>query len=99
MKTVASPATHGRNTMGNVVIMTANGFIPFGKGQATFLAKRMLGKNDREFAKEIGELQRLGVIDSEREVTGWICPECSSEFDLNDNIVYIYGENSIQGKA
>jgi hypothetical protein len=65
MKTVASPATHGRNTMGNVVIMTANGFIPFGKGQATFLAKRMLGKNDREFAKEIGELQRLGVIDSD----------------------------------
>ena len=43
--------------------------------------------------------QRIGLIDSEREVTGWICPECSSEFDLNDNIVYIYGENSIQGKA
>ena len=65
MKTVASPATHGRNVMGNMVMMTANGFIPFGKGQATFLAKRMLGKNDREFAKEIGELQRLGVIDSD----------------------------------
>ena len=26
--------------------------------------------------------QRIGLIDSEREVTGWICPECSSEFDL-----------------
>ena len=43
--------------------------------------------------------QRIGLIDSEREVTGWICPECSSEIDLNDNIEYIYGENSIQGKA
>ena len=43
--------------------------------------------------------KRIGLIDSDREVTGWICPECSSEFDLNDNIVYIYGENSIQGKA
>ena len=43
--------------------------------------------------------QRIGLIDKDREVTGWICPECSSEFDLNDNIVYIYGENSIQGKA
>ena len=43
--------------------------------------------------------KRIGLIDSDKEVTGWICPECSSEFDLNDNIVYIYGENSIQGKA
>ena len=43
--------------------------------------------------------KRIGLIDSDREGTGWICPECSSEFDLNDNIVYIYGENSIQGKA
>ena len=43
--------------------------------------------------------QRIGLIDSDRKVTGWICPECDSEFDLNNNIVYIYGENSIQGKA
>ena len=43
--------------------------------------------------------KRIGLIDKDREVTGWICPECDSEFDLNDNIVYIYGENSIQGKA
>ena len=64
-KTVGSPATHGRNVLGNTVIMAANGFLPFGKGQATFITKRMLGKNDREFAKEIGELQRLGVLDSD----------------------------------
>ena len=43
--------------------------------------------------------KRIGLIDGDKEVTGWICPECDSEFDLNDNIVYIYGENSIQGKA
>ena len=43
--------------------------------------------------------KRIGLIDSDKEVTGWICPGCSSEFDLNDNIVYIYGENSIQGEA
>ena len=43
--------------------------------------------------------KRIGLIDKDREVTGWICPECDSDFDLNDNIVYIYGENSIQGKA
>ena len=43
--------------------------------------------------------QRVGLINRYRDVTGWICPECDSEFDLDDNIVYIYGEDSIQGKA
>ena len=43
--------------------------------------------------------KRIGLLDSNRKVTGWICPKCNSEFDLKDNIVYIYGENSIQGKA
>jgi uncharacterized protein YbaR (Trm112 family) len=43
--------------------------------------------------------QRIGIINVKREVLGWICPECDSEFDLDDNIVYIYGEDSIQGKA
>ena len=43
--------------------------------------------------------QRIGVLDGTKDIVGWICPECSSEFDLNNNILYIYGENSIQGKA
>ena len=43
--------------------------------------------------------KRIGLLDVHREITGWICPKCYSEFDLEDNIVYIYGENSIQGKA
>ena len=43
--------------------------------------------------------QRIGVLDGTKDIIGWICPECSSEFDLNNNIVYIYGENSAQGEA
>ena len=43
--------------------------------------------------------QRIGLLDKGKDVIGWICPKCDSEFDLKDNIVYIYGENSIQGKA
>ena len=31
-KTVLSPHTHGRNVMGNVIIMAANGMVPGGKG-------------------------------------------------------------------
>ena len=43
--------------------------------------------------------KRIGIINVKRQVLGWICPKCDSEFDLDDNIVYIYGEDSIQGKA
>ena len=43
--------------------------------------------------------KRIGLLDVHREITGWICPKCNSEFDLEDNIVYIYGENSMQGEA
>tara|TARA_R100001443_G_scaffold98626_1_gene105674 strand:+ start:329 stop:556 length:228 start_codon:yes stop_codon:yes gene_type:complete len=43
--------------------------------------------------------QRIGVLDGTKDIIGWICPECSSEFDLDNNILYIYGENSTQGMA
>ena len=43
--------------------------------------------------------QRIGILDDTKDIVGWICPECSSEFDLNNNILYIYGENSTQGIA
>ena len=43
--------------------------------------------------------KRIGVLDSKNEVCEWICPECKSEFDFKDNILYIYGKNSIKGEA
>ena len=43
--------------------------------------------------------QRIGVLDEAKDIVGWICPECASEFDLNNNIMYIYGEDSAQGEA
>ena len=33
------------------------------------------------------------------EVLGWACPHCSSEFDIDDNIMYIYGQDSMQGTS
>tara|TARA_R100001594_G_scaffold87585_1_gene121902 strand:+ start:904 stop:1155 length:252 start_codon:yes stop_codon:yes gene_type:complete len=43
--------------------------------------------------------RRIGVLDANNEVCEWRCPDCNSEFDFNDNILYIYGQNSIKGKA
>ena len=65
MKTVASPATHGRNVMGNNIMMLANGMLPIGKkGEMAAFVKRMWDLEDRELAKRIAEAQRVGVIDS-----------------------------------
>ena len=43
--------------------------------------------------------QRIGVLDGTKDIIGWICPECSSEFDLNNNILYIYGSDNVKGLA
>ena len=64
--TVLSPATHGRNTMGNVILMLANGYNPFTTGKESFqiTAKRILGMNNKKLGEEVGRLQELGIIDS-----------------------------------
>jgi hypothetical protein len=46
--------------------------------------------------------KRVGLFDTnttDHDVIGWMCPRCNSEFDNSDNIMYIYGENSIQGDS
>jgi len=67
-KTVLSPATHGRNIMGNVILLGANGYNPFtvGKerGALETVKKRLRGYSDEEFGKYVGRLQELGIVDS-----------------------------------
>ena len=64
-KTVASPATHARNVMGNNIIMLANGMLPFSaRGEFTAFVKRLSDMETKEIAQLISEAQRLGVIDS-----------------------------------
>ena len=46
--------------------------------------------------------QRIGLFDMKsikHEVLGWACPHCMSEFDINDNIMYIYGQDNMQGNS
>ena len=38
-------------------------------------------------------------MNMEGDINEWKCPFCESEFDLNDNILYIYGPESISGLA
>ena len=67
-KTVLSPATHGRNIMGNVVLMVANGYKPYALGGEKnpfgIVANRLKGYSTEELGKYVGRLQELGIIDS-----------------------------------
>ena len=41
--------------------------------------------------------QKIGIVDSDGDVYEWKCPFCYSEFDLENNILYIYGSESDSG--
>ena len=43
--------------------------------------------------------RRIGIMNERGEINEWKCPFCDSEFDLDDNILYIYGHESISGLA
>ena len=43
--------------------------------------------------------KRIGIMNMEGDINEWKCPFCESEFDLNDNILYIYGPESMSGLA
>ena len=43
--------------------------------------------------------QRIGVMNEKGDVDEWKCPFCKSEFDLDNNILYIYGPESMSGLA
>ncbi len=43
--------------------------------------------------------QKIGIIDDDGSINEWKCPFCDSEFDLDNNILYIYGSESEKGLA
>ena len=65
-KTVFSIPTHGRNILGNLFIMTANGTVnPLKFGQATKESwKRWRGKLTPEYREKLARYQELGIVDS-----------------------------------
>lgn len=67
LKTVYNPTTHGRNVMGNVIMLTANGMLPTKK--ALYAAMKttgssLAGKNNRELGEQMARYAELGVTNS-----------------------------------
>ena len=65
-KTVMSPATHGRNIFGNMILMIANGFNPIKgtDGARKIVWNRLKKMSGEEFGKQVGRYQELGIMDS-----------------------------------
>ena len=42
---------------------------------------------------------RVGLLDDDEEVYGWMCPFCRSEFDVEGDIIRIFRDGKITGDA
>ena len=65
-KTIYNPGTHGRNTLGNKILLVANGMNPFGYKKEGFqaAAEKLTGKSNKELGKRLGRYQELGITES-----------------------------------
>ena len=43
--------------------------------------------------------QRIGMLDKDGFINEWKCPYCHSEFDIDNNLKYIYGSEIEGGNA
>jgi len=43
--------------------------------------------------------KRIAILDTEKEVTGWVCPSCYTEFDNRDSVICLMTNSAVQGKA
>jgi hypothetical protein len=66
-QTVGSVTTHGRNTLGNTIMLAANGMMPIGRSVfsgASDAWKGIMKSGDKEVGERLGKYQRLGIIGS-----------------------------------
>ena len=43
--------------------------------------------------------KRIAILDSEKNVAGWVCPSCFTEFNTKDEVIILMSSSSVQGKA
>ena len=74
------------------------------KSQKKFSSKEKKVKDpcyvcDKELFLDEKYTQRVGLIDEDDEVYGWMCPFCMSEFDTEGEILRFFRNGKIQGEA
>ena len=53
----------------------------------------------KELYYDEGTTQRIGLLEDDGEVSGWICPHCETQFDMDSNITNFYGAMKVEAKA
>ncbi len=54
---------------------------------------------DKELYLDGEYTQRIGLINGEDDVYGWMCPHCKSEYDMDGKITNLGGTSNISGEA
>jgi len=43
--------------------------------------------------------KRVGLVDESDKVIGWLCPYCNTEFNFDDKVIFIMGNEHIRGET
>jgi hypothetical protein len=43
--------------------------------------------------------KRIGIVDDDDDVVGWLCPYCRTQFDFDEKVVNLMGGEEIRGEA
>ena len=54
---------------------------------------------DKELYLDGEFTQRIGLINGQDDVYGWMCPHCKSEYDMDGKITSLGGISNISGEA
>ena len=54
---------------------------------------------DEDLYLDVEFTQRVGLLGNDDDVYGWMCPFCMSEFNLEGDIVRLFRDGKIKGKA
>ena len=54
---------------------------------------------DRDLYLDAEFTQRVGLLDNDDDVYGWMCPFCMSEFDIDGAVTRLFRDGKIKGKA
>ena len=43
--------------------------------------------------------KRIGIVDDDDDVIGWLCPYCRTQFDFDERVVKLMANEEIRGEA
>jgi hypothetical protein len=43
--------------------------------------------------------KRIGIVDDDDDVIGWLCPYCKTQFDFDEKVVDLMASEEIRGEA